>query len=79
MRCCAEWFRQTDVGILFRRYVMRLVVLLGCVIAIASGPRLAAAGDAEKLTRIQNEYADVLALSGTARDEILAFARVLQK
>jgi len=58
---------------------MRLVVLLGFVIAIAPGPHVAAAGEAEELARIKNEYADVLALSGPARDEILAFARVLRK
>jgi hypothetical protein len=58
---------------------MRVVILLGIVIAIAPGMRPAAAGDAEELARIKKEYGDVLALSGVARDEVLAFARVLGK
>lgn len=57
---------------------MRAVIVLGLVMAVVAGPR-AAAGEAEELARIQKEYADVLALSGTARDEVLAFARILRK
>jgi hypothetical protein len=57
---------------------MRIMIMLGFVVAIAPVPRLVAAGDAEELARIRREYADVLALSGTARDEALAFARVLR-
>jgi hypothetical protein len=56
---------------------MHLVILIGVLIAME--PRLAAAGDADELARIQRDYADVLALSGTARDELLAFARLLRK
>jgi len=56
---------------------MCLVILIGVLLAIA--PRPAAAGDAEELARLQRDYADVLALSGTARDELLAFARLLRK
>lgn len=58
---------------------MHVATLLGLLIAIAPVPRLAAGGDADELARIKKEYADVLALSGTARDELLAFARVLRK
>jgi hypothetical protein len=54
-----------------------LVALIGLLIAVA--PRLAAAGEADELARIRKDYADVLALSGTARDELLAFARLLRK
>jgi hypothetical protein len=57
---------------------MRLAALIiGWSIAMA--PRPAAAGEADELARIQKDYADVLALSGTARDELLAFARLLRK
>jgi hypothetical protein len=59
--------------------MMRVVILLGLFMAIAPGARLAVAGEAEELARIKKDYADVLALSGTARDEVLAFARVLRK
>lgn len=56
---------------------MRLVVLIGVLIAMA--PRPAVAGEGEELARFRKDYADVLALSGTARDELLAFARLLRK
>src|SRR5262249_4050111 len=47
------------------------------VSASAVGKR--ATGEAEELARIKKDYADALALSSTARDEVLAFARVLRK
>ena len=59
------------------RDVMRILILFGFGMAIALQPP-AVAGETDELARIKNDYADVLALSGTARDEILAFARVLQ-
>jgi hypothetical protein len=56
---------------------MRFVILIGLLIALAPSPT--AADEADELVRIRRDYADVLALSGTARDEILAFARLLRK
>lgn len=57
---------------------MRLAALI-IGLSIAMAPRPVAAGEADELARIQKDYADVLALSGTARDELLAFARLLRK
>jgi hypothetical protein len=58
---------------------MRVVILLGFAMAIGLGPWPALASEAEELEKIKKDYADVLSLSGTARDEVLAFARVLRK
>lgn len=57
---------------------MRLASLI-IGLSIAMAPRPVVAGEADQLARIEKEYADVLALSGTARDELLAFARLLRK
>jgi hypothetical protein len=57
---------------------MRLAALI-VGLSIAMAPRPVVAGEADELARIEKEYADVLALSGTARDELLAFARLLRK
>jgi hypothetical protein len=57
---------------------MRVVISLGFAMAIGLGPRLVVASESEELARIKKDYADVLSLSGTARDEVLAFARVLR-
>ena len=58
---------------------MQLVVVFGLAIAMVLGARSAKAGDADELARIKKDYADVLGLSGTARDEVLAFARLLHR
>ena len=58
---------------------MRAVIILGLAMVMVLGARSAKAGDADELARIQKDYADVLGLSGTARDEVLAFARLLHK
>jgi len=50
-----------------------LAVIISGLFAQVSG----SAADSE-LTRIKSEYADVLALEGTAKSEILAIARVLR-
>jgi hypothetical protein len=52
---------------------MPVGILLGLFMAIAAGAR------PRSLARIKKDYADVLALSSTARAEVLAFARVLRK
>jgi hypothetical protein len=52
---------------------------IGILAAAAAAARPAAAADADDLARIRKDYADVLALSGPARDEILAFARLLRR
>jgi hypothetical protein len=56
---------------------MRLAVLIGFLIVMAPHP--ATSGDADELARIKKDYADALALSGAARDELLAFARLLRE
>jgi hypothetical protein len=57
------------------------VTFASALLVITSGmsaqTRSADAGSAE-LARIQSEYADVLALQGTAKAELLAIARVLR-
>jgi len=58
---------------------MRVIIVLGWMMAMGLGAGSATAGDADELARIKKDYADVLALSGTARDELLAFARLLHK
>ena len=55
-----------------------ILVLLTIAAAAIDVPP-ASASDAAELARIKKEYADVLALSGTARDELLSFARLLKK
>ena len=58
---------------------MHALKRLGLVIALAAAPSITAAGDADELAKIKKDYADVLALSATARDELLSFARLLRK
>src|ERR1043166_7052784 len=57
---------------------MRSTILCGVMLALASFTS-ASATDADELARIKKDYADVLALSGTARDELLSFARLLRR
>jgi len=55
------------------------VVLAACMTLVAA--RLSAGDDPlteDELTRLKREYADVLALDGTSKGEILAIARILR-
>lgn len=55
------------------------VVGRGDAAPAAGAPAAAQAPQGEELARIQQEYAPVLALEGTARQEILAIARLLER
>jgi hypothetical protein len=60
---------------------MRHIILIALVdVALLTGPLFA--GDQrqseDELTKLKRDYADVLALQGTARAEILAIARILR-
>ena len=52
-----------------------MLVGLGALACAQGGQASSATGDPE---RMRNEYADVLALQGVAKDEILAIARLLR-
>src|SRR2546428_13990223 len=57
-----------------------VLVVLAAHISLLNGPLLA--GDKpvteDELTKLKHEYADVLALQGTSKGEILAIARILR-
>jgi hypothetical protein len=60
---------------------MRAVVLiLAARLFLVTGPQVAGetAGAADDVARFRREYADVLALEGTSKSEILAIARILR-
>lgn len=54
-----------------------IIAALAATFLIHAAP--VAAGDAETLAGIRKEYADVLALTSPARQEILALARILRE
>jgi hypothetical protein len=60
---------------------MRSVLLIVVFVSISLLPRSTFAGDTrdsgDELTKVKSEYADVLALQGTAKGEMLAIARIL--
>jgi len=60
--------------------MQRFIVTLAVAASLAaSGGALAGSDqDAAALERLKKDYADVLALEGTSRDEILAIARLLR-
>src|SRR5215831_258389 len=61
---------------------MRNVLLILIIVAISLFSRLTFAGDTlesgNEFTKLKSEYADVLALQGTAKGEILAIAKILR-
>src|SRR5215831_12980215 len=61
---------------------MRSVLLILVIVPISLLAWSTFAGDtpdsAQELTKVKNEYADVLALQGTAKGEILAIAKILR-
>lgn len=61
---------------------MRNVLLIVVIVSISLLARSSFAGDTqesgEELTKAKNEYADVLALQGTSKGEILAIAKILR-
>ena len=61
---------------------MRSVVLIVVIVSISFFCRSIFAGDTpgsgDEFTRVKTEYADVLALEGTAKGEILAIAKILR-
>ena len=60
-----------------KRVVMTLALAL-CVTAPALPEEVSARRTAKDLERLKSDYADVLALEGTAKEEILAIARLLR-
>jgi hypothetical protein len=56
---------------------MRAIIVAGLVILMFAAVH-AETDDGAELARVRSEYADVLALGGEARAELLAFARVLR-
>lgn len=59
-----------------RRAVLIVLVVPICILAGPLAGQKAVAAD--ELTTLKQEYADVLALQGTSKDEILAIARILR-
>src|SRR5262245_33870278 len=61
---------------------MRSVLLMAVIVPISLLPRPTFAGDTrnsgDELAKLKSEYADVLALQGTAKGEILAIAKILR-
>ncbi len=61
---------------------MRSVLLTVVIVPISLLSRSTFAGDTrdsgDELTKVKSEYADVLALEGTAKGEILAIAKILR-
>jgi hypothetical protein len=61
---------------------MRSVLLIVVIVSISLLPRSTLAGDTpdsgDEFTKMKSEYADVLALEGTAKGEILAIAKILR-
>lgn len=61
---------------------MRSVLLIVMIVSISLLPRSTFAGDTpdsgDELTKVKGEYANVLALQGTAKGEILAIAKILR-
>jgi hypothetical protein len=61
---------------------MRSVLLIVVIVSISllAGPSFAddTQDSGDELTKVKNEYADVLALQGTAKGEILAIAKILR-
>jgi|SRR4029450_306784 hypothetical protein len=60
---------------------MRSVLLIVVIVLVSLLPRSMFASDTrdsgDELTKVKSEYADVLALQGTAKGEILAIAKIL--
>jgi hypothetical protein len=61
---------------------MRSVLLIVVIVLVSLLPRSIFASDTrdsgDELTKVKSEYADVLALQGTAKGEILAIAKILR-
>jgi hypothetical protein len=61
---------------------MRSVLLIVVIVLVSLLPRSMFASDTrdsgDELTKVKSEYADVLALQGTAKGEILAIAKILR-
>jgi hypothetical protein len=61
---------------------MRNVLLILIIVAISLFSRSTFAGDksesGNEFTKLKSEYADVLALQGNAKGEILAIAKILR-
>lgn len=61
---------------------MRSILLIVVLVSISLLPRLTFADNAQdsrdELTKLKSEYADVLALQGTAKSEILTIAKILR-
>lgn len=61
---------------------MRSALLIVTIVSILLLPRPIFGGDTQdsgdELTKVKGEYADVLALQGTAKGEILAIAKILR-
>jgi hypothetical protein len=61
---------------------MRSILLIVVLVSISLLPRLTFAGDkpdsGDEFTKMKSEYADVLALQGTAKGEILTIAKILR-
>jgi len=55
--------------------VVGMLVGLGALTCVQGGPASNATGDSE---RMRSEYADILALEGVAKEEIIAIARLLR-
>ena len=60
--------------------MQRLMVTLAIAASLGASTRALAGSDqtAAELERLKKDYADVLALEGTSRDEVLAIARLLR-
>jgi len=61
---------------------MRRVLLIVVIVLVSLLPRSMFASDTrdsgDELTKVKSEYADLLALQGTAKGEILAIAKILR-
>ena len=61
---------------------MRSILLIVMIVSISLVPRSILAGDTpgsgDEVAKMKSEYADVLALQGTAKGEILAIAKILR-
>ena len=61
---------------------MRSVLLIVVIVLVSLLPRSMFASDTrdsgDELTKVKSEYADLLALEGTAKGEILAIAKILR-
>jgi hypothetical protein len=57
---------------------LMMTLALGLSLAATAPPQESSDQTSKELERLRGEYADVLALQGTAREEVLAIARLLR-